>query len=174
VIQEIEKVIERTDGRCSPFAPRTVLTGYAALAFFYCDYKDPQTQDHLNILGALAKQLIMQDDRCFIDLSYFCHRHTTIDGSIRNPTSEELCGLIRRLSKHFDTTMIVIDGLDEITHGREKVTRDLSCLNTEGGRIKTLFASRPEVGLSYELEDFVHVSNCGSEQRPAPVRRVRD
>jgi hypothetical protein len=54
--------------------------------------------------------------------------------------------------------MIIIDGLDEIAHRREKVTRDLSSLNSESGRIKTLLASRPEVDLSYELEDFVHVS----------------
>lgn len=80
------------------------------------------------------------------------------DGSTRNPTSKELCGLIRNLSKHFHTTIIVVDGLDEITHSRAEVTRDLSSLNSKGGKIKTLFASRPEVDLGYELEDFVQVS----------------
>jgi Cdc6-like AAA superfamily ATPase len=100
----------------------------------------------------------MQNERCFTQLSEFSRRHTMSDGSTRNPTSEELCGLIRNLSKHFHTTIIVIDGLDEITHSRAEVTRDLSSLNSEGGKIKTLFASRPEVDLGYELEDFVQVS----------------
>jgi len=80
------------------------------------------------------------------------------DGSIQKPTAAQLCELIKSLSKHFHTTIIVVDGLDEITHGREKVTRDLSSLNSAGNRIKTLFASRPEVDLSYELEDFAQVS----------------
>jgi hypothetical protein len=54
--------------------------------------------------------------------------------------------------------MIVVDGLDEITHDRAGVTRDLSSLNSEGGKIKTLFASRPEVDIGYELGNFVRVS----------------
>jgi hypothetical protein len=54
--------------------------------------------------------------------------------------------------------MIVVDGLDEITHDRAGVTRDLSSLNSEGGKIKTLFASRPEVDIGYELGSFVQVS----------------
>jgi hypothetical protein len=54
--------------------------------------------------------------------------------------------------------MIVVDGLDEITNNRAEVTRHLSSLNAEDGKIKTLFASRPEVDIGYELEDFVQVS----------------
>jgi len=100
----------------------------------------------------------LQDECCFTELSEFCRCHKTSGGSTRNPTPEELCGLIRNLSKHFQTTIIVIDGLDEITNYRAEVTRDLSSLNSEGGKIKTLFASRPEVDLGYELEDFVQVS----------------
>lgn len=80
------------------------------------------------------------------------------DGSTRKYTSEELCGLIRSLSKYFHTTMIIVDGLDEITHDRAGVARDLSSLNSEGGKIKTLFASRPEVDIGYELGNFVQVS----------------
>jgi len=54
--------------------------------------------------------------------------------------------------------MIVVDGLDEITNDRAGVTRLLRSLNTVGGHIKTLFASRPEVDIGYELEKFVQVS----------------
>ena len=48
--------------------------------------------------------------------------------------------------------------MDEITNNRADVTRLLRSLNTEGGNIKTLFASRPEVDIGYELEDFVQLS----------------
>jgi len=66
--------------------------------------------------------------------------------------------LIKSLLKYFYTTIIVVDGLDEITYGREKVIRHLLSLNSAGNRIKTLFASRSEVDLSYKLEDFAQVS----------------
>ena len=80
------------------------------------------------------------------------------DGTKRAHTPEELCQLIRKLSEYFETAMIVVDGLDEITNDRAGVTRLLRSLNTVGGHIKTLFASRPEVDIGYELEDFVQVS----------------
>jgi hypothetical protein len=54
--------------------------------------------------------------------------------------------------------MIIVDGLDEIINDRADVTRLLRSINTEGGQIKTLFASRPEVDISYKLESFVQVS----------------
>ncbi|PMD31117.1 hypothetical protein L207DRAFT_592050 [Hyaloscypha variabilis F] len=142
VIQEIEKGVESSH----------------ALAFFYCDYKDPETHYPSTILGSLAKQLVLQDERCYAELGEFCLDHTTGYGSVRVPTPEEVAELIRKISKHFQTTMIIVDGLDEITNDRAYVTRLLRDLNTEGGHIKTLFASRPEVDIGYELEDFVQIS----------------
>ena len=73
-------------------------------------------------------------------------------------TPEGLCDLIRNVSKHFPTTMIVVDGVDEITHNRAEVTGLLRSLNTASGTIKTMFASRPEIDIGYELEDFVQIS----------------
>jgi hypothetical protein len=54
--------------------------------------------------------------------------------------------------------MVVVDGLDEIVNNRADITRLLRSLNTATGSIKTLAASRPEVDIGYELEDFVQVS----------------
>ena len=142
----------------APSSLGSVLTVKPALAFFYCDYKDSETHNPSTILGSLAKQLVLQDERCFAELGEFCLDHTTSHGSVRVPTLEEVCELIRSISKHFQTTMIIVDGLDEITNGRAEVTRLLRTLNTEGGNIKTLFASRPEVDIGYELEDFVQIS----------------
>jgi len=79
------------------------------------------------------------------------------EGLTRDHTPEELCELIRKISKHFQTSMIIVDGLDEITNNRADVTRLLRSLNTENGQVKTLFASRPEVDIGYELEDFVQI-----------------
>jgi hypothetical protein len=107
----------------------------------------------------LARQLVVQDERCFAELSEFYEEHRDHAGHFaRTPTSEELCELIKKVSKHFLTTMIIVDGLDEITNDRADVTRLLRSLNTGGGHVKTLFASRPEVDIGYELEDFVQIS----------------
>jgi hypothetical protein len=54
--------------------------------------------------------------------------------------------------------MVVVDGLDEITNHRADVTKLLRSLNTEEGQIKTLFASRADFDIGYELEDFVQLS----------------
>jgi len=94
----------------------SVLTTRAALAFFYCDYKDSETHYPSTILGSLAKQLVLQDERCYAELGEFCLDHTTTHGGVRVPTPEEVCELIRSISKHFQTTMIIVDGRKQHTY----------------------------------------------------------
>jgi hypothetical protein len=131
----------------------------SALAFFYCDYKETQTHDPLTILGALARQLILQNEDCFAELQEFYQAHVTTDHSSRVVLTEaDFCNLIAKISTHFVTTMIVVDGLDEITENRSGVTRTLQSLNSTDGSIKTLFSSRLEVDIRYELELFKQVS----------------
>ncbi|KAF4629542.1 hypothetical protein G7Y89_g8607 [Cudoniella acicularis] len=142
IIQEIEKTVD-----CSH-----------ALAFFYCDYKDSATHDPLTIFGSLARQLILQDERCFPHLTEFYQEHAMNDGTSRGHTSEEICELIRKVSKNYQTTMIVVDGLDEIASRRADVTKLLRSLNTKDGSIKTLFASRPEYDIGRQLKDFYQIS----------------
>lgn len=155
IIQEIEKTVECSHGKSwsTCFEVSNTLKG---LAFFYCDYKDPRTHDPLNIFGALARQLILQDERCFAQLADFCEEHAD-EGAFRSHTPQELCDLIRKLSKYFQTTMIVVDGLDEIPN-RAGITRLLRSLNTESYSIKTLFASRREIDIANQFGDFVEVS----------------
>jgi hypothetical protein len=132
---------------------------WSALAFFYCDYKDAQTHDPLTILEALARQLIMQNEACFAELQEFYWAHLTTDHSSRVVlTSADFCKLIAKVSTHFATTMIVVDGLDEITENRSRVTKTLHSLNSTDGSIKTLFSSRLEVDIGHELETFKQVS----------------
>jgi len=54
--------------------------------------------------------------------------------------------------------MIVVDGLDEITNDhRAEVLSLLTSLNTPKGSIKTLFASRKEIDIAIELQDYVQM-----------------
>lgn len=100
----------------------------------------------------------MRNEDCFDDLTIFYDEHISPDRSIRTPTPEEICQLIVKVSSHFDTIMIVVDGLDEILHGRANVSDLLSKLNTSSLSTKTLFASRPEVDIAHVLDGYVKIS----------------
>lgn len=76
---------------------------------------------------------------------------------LRQATVEELIALIINLSSHFQTAMIIVDGLDEIAHHRAEIVRNLKFLNASA-TIKTLFASRLEVDIEDELCHYVQVS----------------
>jgi hypothetical protein len=129
-----------------------------ALAFFYCDYKDTSTHSPLNILGAIARQIAIQNEECFGDLAAYYNLHERSDGSLKDRTEEGLRDLISKLALHFKSTMIIVDGLDEISKDRTEVTQLLQELNKPSGRVKSAFASRPEVDIRCHLEDYVQIS----------------
>ncbi|TGO47906.1 hypothetical protein BCON_0259g00150 [Botryotinia convoluta] len=128
------------------------------LAMFYCDYKDTQTHDPRTILGALARQLILQHEHAFTQLEAFCEKHHMTENTQGSATTDDLCEFIVELSRNFSTTSIVVDGLDEIAEDRAEVTRLLKSLNKPSGTIKTLLASRNEVDVRIVLEDYPCVS----------------
>lgn len=127
------------------------------MAFFYCDYKDPQTHDPIAIFGELAKQLAVQNEPCLQELEHFYIAHLGKDGLERSTTPAELCDLIQLLAAHFDESMIIVDGLDEISSGRSDVTRLLSELSNTRG-IKLILSSRPEVDIKRHLALFTPIS----------------
>jgi len=128
------------------------------LAYFYCDYKDSRTHDPLNILGALARQIILHNEDCFEDLENFYKTHLSRDSVLREATPKGICELIRTVSARFKTVMIIVDGLDEISMKRAEITKCLCSLNTPTCTIKTIFASRLEVDIRDELEEYTDIS----------------
>ena len=82
-----------------------------AMAYFYCDYKNLESQDPVNILGSLAKQIAMHDVQTFIKLEEFYKQ----GDSLATANSEDLRDLILDLVKSFDNVFIIVDGLDECT-----------------------------------------------------------
>ena len=100
----------------------------------------------------------MRHEDCLDTLTAFYEDHVSPDRSVRDPSPEELCQLISKLSTHFTNVMIVVDGLDEITHGRAEVSNFLASLHTNSSLIKTLFSSRPEVDIGHVLTGFQTIS----------------
>ncbi|KAH8748378.1 hypothetical protein BGZ57DRAFT_720244, partial [Hyaloscypha finlandica] len=130
------------------------------IAYFYCDYKDLKTHDPFIILGALVRQLAIQNPRCLGTLDKFYALHYRESRSTTGPsvTPEDLCSLIQSLSTFFDEVMVIIDALDECGTDRSKVVELLASLNTDGFNIKTLFTSRLETDIEFHLDSYEKIS----------------
>lgn len=138
---------------------QSALMPHDALAYFYCDYKDTATQDPINILGSLAKQLAMHDMQSLERLEEFYNRHHSEDPLSATFVAEDLRDLISEISKSFDNTYIIVDGLDECASHRSLTVELLSSLNSAGcNRVRTLFASRDEHDIRSKLQDYATIS----------------
>ncbi|OQU95360.1 Ankyrin repeat-containing protein [Cladophialophora immunda] len=158
-----------------------------AVAYFYCDYKDPETQDPVKILGSLAEQIARQDSRSFDKLKAFVHAHThdkDLQTFITN--EEELYNLVIAMAENFETTMIIVDGLDECEDVR-RTTRCLTLLSEGSARIKTFLSSRKIVDVEDFMSDYKRISIAArssdlrlyvaaemeNRMKPSNVRRLR-
>jgi hypothetical protein len=114
----------------------------------------------LIILGALARQLAIQNPRCLETLEKFHAIHYPETGSATGPsvTPEDMCLLIGSLSTFFDEVMVIIDALDECGNDRSKVVELLASLNAVDFNIKTLFTSRLETDIELHLGSYEKIS----------------
>jgi hypothetical protein len=130
------------------------------IAYFYCDYKDLKTHDPFIILGALVRQLAIQNPRCLGTLDKFYALHYRESRSTTGPSvaPEDLCLLIQSLSTFFDEVMVIIDALDECGTDRSKVVELLASLNADGFNIRTLFTSRLETDIEFHLDSYEKIS----------------
>lgn len=142
-------VIEEAMKHCSPGN---------AVAYFYCDYKEPETHQPANILSTLASQLARQNEEAMLKLQAY---HDTLSTPSRLPkpsTTESLLKLIGEMAIDFNEVAILIDGLDECGDMTESVVGSLVGLENSAATIKTLFASRDEQSIRYQLEDHEKLS----------------
>jgi len=91
-----------------PGAGKTVLAGSVieaalakgsesvAVAFFFCDYKDDQTHQPVNVLGALASQLALQNDGAYAVLAKY---YEDLQGGRQLPQNPTIGGLQAALSE---------------------------------------------------------------------------
>ena len=127
------------------------------MAFFFCDYKKPETHLASTILGSLVKQLALQDERSLLDLEEFYEVHNPKEHPPKEVTAIELCELLKNMASHFKNTMILIDGLDEIETKRIE-TLEMLCDLASTGNLKTIFASRDEVDIRNCLAQHTNIS----------------
>ena len=129
------------------------------VAFFYCDYKDPATQNLSKILGSLAQQFAKQDEDSFTKLRAFYEAHNPEYQPNLTYDSDDLSNLVKEMTLAFDNSMIIIDGLDECGMEASVVVETLAALNdVDDSTIKTIFLSRDEIEIRERLEDYTKVS----------------
>lgn len=92
-----------------------------AIAYLYCDYRDQNSQTAVNLIGGLAKQLVMQIPPMSQSL-WKAYEDTTA-----NISSQEVITLT--LHQYFDFAFICIDALDECEpENRKQLLRLLKSL----------------------------------------------
>ena len=131
-----------------------------AIAYFFCDYKTPATQQPCQIPGCLVQQLAKQDEQSFAKVQNFydnCGSSRRVPGEYE---PEDLCHLTVSIAENYDCTMIIIDGLDECGESARYVTELLGNLSIERSNvnIKTLLLSRDELDIRQCLEHYPRMS----------------
>ena len=130
------------------------------VAFFYCDYKNAVTQSPANILGSLASQIAMKNNKSLNRLKQFYQKHNPDQSSSRVYHPKDLRDLILSMAFDWKCIMIVVDALDECDAQTWDVVDLLASLSVprENCDIRTLFLSRSEQEIRELLADFVQVS----------------
>lgn len=155
-----------------PGAGKTVLSGLVvqgcmarasddhAVAFFYCDYKNPESQKTVHVLGCLASQIARQNESSFEALKQYYLRLKPRDRLSKEPEALELVDVIQTMSSSFQDVRVVVDGLDECGDNAGSITEILSTLNnTDRGSISLALFSRNETDIERAMtrRDHAHI-----------------
>ncbi len=153
-----------------PGAGKTILASYiiqellmrsnevTAVAFFYCEYGNPTTHDQKTILGSLARQIALQNERSFEKLENFYQRHHPSDRPPIDYETGDVCLLLTDMASSFESTLIIVDALDECGFNLKAVTQALASLKAETSKFKHLLFSRDEYDIRSILKDYSKVS----------------
>jgi hypothetical protein len=143
-------IIQNIEGSCA--------AGLAAMAYYYCDFRDVKKQDLYGLLSSVLSQLSSRSDSCYDVLSQLYSDNAS---GTRKPDSRALTECLNEMLglEGQGPIYIIVDGLDECpdTSGtpsaREEVMDlidDLMNLNLPN--VHLCVASRPEIDIRKGLE----------------------
>ncbi|KAJ4051592.1 hypothetical protein NW758_003932 [Fusarium oxysporum] len=134
------------------------------VAYFYCDFRSPETRNPLNLVGSLIAQICTQLGRFPKDLEEVFERNTSTQSPyVRQTDLRTLSEILMLLtSKHH--VIILVDALDEC-ESRRGILELFRLLGTQGHHLNILLSSRDEADIRHVLSDFPRirlesVSNC--------------
>lgn len=122
------------------------------MAFFFCDYKYPESQNPVNLLSALAVQLATQADAAFEVLEAYheeLHPHNRVN---KPPETKRMIEVVQAIINHYDRVYLAVDGLDECGSNVVEVIQSLKQL-TQGSQVNMALFSRIEHDIIEELSE---------------------
>lgn len=132
-----------------------------AIAYYYCEHRLKETQQLSNILGSMIKQLCAGSDDAYDELDAFYTKYHEKSNHLVPASSEDLGKLLKRLSRHFECVMIVVDGLDEcaLPEERNLMLELFSTLHApDQGNIRAVYASRDEIDIREKFSRLEAIS----------------
>lgn len=126
------------------------------MAFFFCDYKYPESQKPVNILAALAVQLAKQADVAFETLESYHEELHPRNGIAKPPETKRMIEVVQSMINHYDRVYLAVDGLDECGQNVSEAIQTLKQL-TQGSHVNMALFSRKEHDITEELSDSPHI-----------------
>lgn len=83
-----------------------------AVSYYYCDYKDSESQNPIKILESLASQLGRQVEEAFVLLHEF-YKTCNPNDQVAEPELSVLIQTIVEMTSSLEEVSIIVDGLDE-------------------------------------------------------------
>jgi len=140
----------------------TLATESRAVAFFYCDYKDRNSQSAINLLGSLASQLARQHEKSFDLLKAYYSALRPQHQLPRRPEIEELTQLLQDMSNVFEDVRLIVDGLDECGDSAGEASRTLKSLVAGDHTMSMCILSRDEPDIREEFQsafcDYIEIA----------------
>ena len=127
----------------------------AGLAYFYCDYRDPEKQRPSQLLGTLLATLAKQNRGVFENIQSFFLNEEKLSPMFVAEFDQLLSNFGSFLGQHFKSVYIVVDGLDEAKTGDwDCLAIALKTLSQTCKQVKVLVTSRNEVFFKSQFEDL--------------------
>ncbi|KAF3386295.1 Ankyrin-3, partial [Penicillium rolfsii] len=127
----------------------------AALAYFYCDYKDKHKQSPTRIVSTILSMLASQNNDVFDRIQAFFERQSKENPAYTAEFDELLNNFNNFVANSFETIFIVVDALDE-SEDRECVAEALKRIFETCKYVKVLVTSRHEIDIA---RTFDHLPN---------------
>ncbi|KAI0023823.1 hypothetical protein F4780DRAFT_24697 [Xylariomycetidae sp. FL0641] len=124
-----------------------------ALAYHFCDYKNPASQTTVNMLCSIAAQLALQKEACFEILDrYFQTLHPNKGLSLqREATSDDLLARIKQMTTQYDKVFVIADAIDECGAHMRDAAQCLTRLAEDNLNLSVALFSRNEEDIRDEL-----------------------
>lgn len=134
-------------------------------AYFYIRHDDKDSHSVSNVLGSIISQLARQSSSALADVMKLYSQHTYRSSLATSLDDDDLVKQIQDLSRNFEESYIVIDGLDEcgpiFDSERKRLINALAELHhSQGYSLRLLIFSRHEhdIKTKFEIAKFQEVS----------------